>query len=106
MAIYKWPVRHLRNLGVTLAAAGMIMLVGIGIWEALTWLPKISPGAPTYLVRRYLFSVVTMTDVPTIPVTLSGIALLISWRAKVRRRLPLQPAGESSAESAVQTTKQ
>ena len=48
----------------------------------MTWLPKMLPGEPTYMVQRYLFSVVTMTDVPTIPVTLSGIALLFSWRFK------------------------
>ncbi|MBP86469.1 MAG: hypothetical protein CMJ64_07115 [Planctomycetaceae bacterium] len=52
----------------------------------MTWLPKISSGEPTYMVQRYLFSVATMTDVPTIPVTLSGLVLLISWRAKSCRR--------------------
>ncbi len=84
MAVYSWPARRLRNLGLALFSAGLLFLVGVAVWEVATWLPKISPGEPTYVIRRYLFSVVTMTDVPTIPVTFSGLALLISWRLKCR----------------------
>jgi hypothetical protein len=88
-AVHAWPAWRLRNLGLTFFAAGLVLLVGTGICEAMTWLPKIANGEPSCFVQRYLFSVVTMTDVPVIPVTLSGIVLLMSWRAKRRSYPPV-----------------
>jgi hypothetical protein len=100
IAIFVLSVTRLRTLGITLVAAGLLMLVGVGIWEAMTWLPKISPGEPTYMVRRYLFSVLTMTDLPTIPSMLSGVVLLISWQVKRRRlRMNALPSKTSPVTS-------
>jgi len=96
IAIYNLPPRWLRNLGAALVTVGLLILIGIGIWEAATWLPLFSPGEPTYAVQRYLFSLVTMTDVPTIPVALSGIALLIAYRVK-RPRHQLAATAQKTA---------
>lgn len=101
--VYAWPARRMRNLGVALSVASVLVLLGVGIWEAATWLPKISPGEPTYMVQRYLFSVITMTDVPTIPLTLSGLVLLIAWRTKIRRQRITETENDFSAETTVST---
>jgi hypothetical protein len=86
IATCAWPARRLHKLGFVLFSLGLLVLFGLGVWEAVTWLPKFSPGEPTYFIQRYLFSVITMTDLPTIPIALSGIALLISSRLKGRNR--------------------
>ncbi len=72
-----WPVVRLKFVGLRLTAVGLLPLVGIGIYEAVTWLPNISVGEPTYFIQRCLFAVVTLTDVPVIPVTLSGIVMVL-----------------------------
>jgi hypothetical protein len=80
-----WPADRLRLLGMVLTLAAVLSLLGVGVWEAATWLPKVPDGQPTYFVQRYLFSVVTLVDLPVIPVGLAGLA---AWIAAYTRKTP------------------
>lgn len=80
--IHSWPARTLRTVGLLLLACGLMTVVGIAIWNAMTWLPLMSGDQPTYFVQRVLFSVVTLTDLPVIPTTMAGFAMYISSHIK------------------------
>ncbi len=70
-----------------MTVVGVLTLIGIGLWETVAL-----SGHRSYLVQRFLFSVVTLTDVPVIPVTLAGIALCLGASAKrLRGRRSLTP---------------
>ncbi len=74
-----------RIAGRVLLGLGILLLTGVGTWEVMTWLPRISPGEPTYFFHRYAFAVVTMTDLPIFPLLLAGIVMLAASRVKTRR---------------------
>ncbi len=87
LLIRTWPSPRLRTLGVAVTVVGVLTLIGIGLWETVAL-----SGHRSYLVQRFLFSVVTLTDVPVMPVTLAGIALCLGARAKrLRGRRSLTP---------------
>ena len=82
LLIRSWPANWLRTGGLVLFAAGIATLVGIVIWEVVTWLPLVEGHPQTYFVQRFFFSVITLSDIPIIPVTLAGIAMYLSARIK------------------------
>ncbi|MBI2477933.1 MAG: hypothetical protein HYV60_04595, partial [Planctomycetia bacterium] len=88
LLIRSWPAYQLWIGGLVLLASGTATLVGIATWEAVTWLPLVRGDQQTYFVQRFLFSVITMTDLPVIPVTLAGIAMCLSARIKKVAALP------------------
>lgn len=79
MAIRTWSLPMLRRFGLTILALGVLMALGICVWETFTW-----PGDRAYLVHHWLFAVVTQVDVPVIPITLSGAGLVIGWLIRSR----------------------
>lgn len=101
--IRSWSVRRLRAVGLLLLACGIIALVGIAIWEAMTWLPRIAAGQPAYFVQRWLFSVVTLTDVPLIPIALAGIALYVSALIKQAVCSPTESSETTPARHVMET---
>lgn len=73
----------LRRGGLAVTSVGLLTLAGMAIWQAVTWLPQVPDGQPTYFVQRYLFTVITLVDVPIMPFTLAGLAMLVG--SKLRR---------------------
>ena len=49
-------------LGLALASAAILGLIVVGVWEDATWWPQASEWGRRYVVHRYLFAVVTLTD--------------------------------------------
>ncbi len=72
----------LRRIGLAAVSGGVPAIVSVGIWQAVTWLPQIQKGQPSYFVQRYLFTIITMVDVPIIPVTLAGVAAVVGAKVK------------------------
>ncbi len=89
----KW----LRRVGLAVTSVGLLTLVAIAVWQAVTWLPQVSEGRLTYFVQRYLFKVITLVDVPVMPITLAGLAALAGVKLK-RRRTPVEHSQPSLAE--------
>lgn len=89
--IYYVGDRPLWRMGIAASGAGLLALIAIAVYQAVTWLPLVGEGAATYFVRRCLFVAVTLTDVPIIPVTLAGLGLLAG--AVVKRRWRRVAAG-------------
>ena len=82
LAELRFPARRVRLLGSLLVVLGLAGLVSVGIWEAVTWLPKVGEWGRPYFLQRYLFSVVTLVDFPILQVLLVGAGL---WLAEGRR---------------------
>ena len=55
LAVWKLPASWLRRIGLVLFGAGMLGLTSVGVWEAVTWLPKVAEGQPSYFFWRCLF---------------------------------------------------
>ena len=82
VAAFRLPIHRVRLLATLCAALGLAGLVAIGVWEATTWLPKVSEWERPYFGQRFLFSVVTLVDFPILEVLLVGGGL---WLAESRR---------------------
>ncbi len=98
LTVRRCSATWLWRIGLAVTGVGLLALVAIAIWQALTWLPQVSEGQPTYFVQRYLFMVITLVDVPVIPITLAGLAALVGAKLK-RRRTPVEHSQPSLAES-------
>ncbi len=65
---YFVPVRlsctHSRLIGWSMMGLAVLGLVGVGVFEAVTWLPAVDHSIRPYFPRRWAFVVVTLTDVP------------------------------------------
>ncbi len=71
---------YLRFWGLLLVSLGVVSILGVGLYEALVWLPQASDWMREYYWRRWLFSVVTLTDYPILQSVLMGSILLCSIR--------------------------
>lgn len=78
---------------------GLAGIVLVGLHEALTWLPSTGVWGREYFLHRWAFVVVTLTDLPLLPLTLYGGMLILlppkMTRAEVIPAPP--PLLESSA---------
>ena len=74
-----------------LCSVGIAGLVSTGIYELMTWYPSASTLARSYLLRRWAFAVVTLTDFPMLQLLLYGMAGL-GWQkySCIRRNFGLQ----------------
>lgn len=101
-----WPIARLKFVGLGLTALGVLMLAGIGIYEAVTWLPNIPDGEPAYFVQRCLFSVVTLTDIPVLPMTLSGIVMVLgaAMRKRAKQRADRAEGGADATRAGKEDT--
>ena len=84
LVIRYWPARRLRAVGLLALGAAGLMVMGIVIWEAATWLPLVSGQYRIYFAHRILFSLVTLTDIPVILVSCAGMAMYMSGLFKKR----------------------
>jgi hypothetical protein len=82
VAAMRFPNRGVRLLGTILIALGATGLISVAGWEAATWLREANEWQRPYFVQRYLFSVVTLVDLPVLEVLLVGAGL---WLAESRR---------------------
>ncbi len=97
VAAVRLPVKRVRQLGTLFVALALSSLVGVGVWEAITWLPQAGEWGRPYFVQRYLFSVVTLVDFPILQFLLVGAGL---WLAESRRSpRSAMPAATSDGES-------
>ena len=78
LLIQRLSIRVLRILGLALTLSGLVALSGIGIYEATTWLPKVAVAEQSHFIQRWMFALVTLTDIPVIPVTMSGVTMVLS----------------------------
>ena len=92
----------LQNTGWGLVAVGLSGLLIVGLWELIPslphWLPRIRDLAPKYYMQRYLLSLVTLVDVPIVPLTLSGLGCLLIARTKAQ---PTSDVGDPSSKAHV-----
>lgn len=76
----------LRKAGLLLLMAGVSGLVLVAIWDILPsvphWVPRVRNLEPKYYLQRYLLSLITLIDVPVVPLTLNG--LLCLWISRRR----------------------
>lgn len=81
------PVK-LRKAGQLLLIAGVSGFAFVALWELIPslphWLPRVRDLDPKYYLQRFLLSLVTLIDVPVVPLTLDGLICL--WVAKRRRK--------------------
>ena len=87
----------LRRVRLAVTSIGLLALVAIAVWQAVTWLPQVPAGQPAYFVQRYLFKVITLVDVPVIPITLAGLVALVGVKLK-RRSVLVEHSQPSLAE--------
>jgi hypothetical protein len=72
------PGKWVWRLGVAIAAAGLCGLAGLAVWEAISWLPQASAIQRQYLGHRYLFTLVTLVDVPIMQFLVIGSGLCLA----------------------------
>lgn len=82
IALWSWPVRWTRRVGGLLLGCGLVCAGGVVVWEAVTWLPRLYPGEPTYFAQRCLFSLMTLVDLPILPAALVGLLLVSGSRVR------------------------
>ena len=82
-AIRCLPTEWLRRLGLACTMIGLTSLLTLAATETVRSWPDSSNLDPWYFAVRFLFSVVTLIDVPLIQVTFAG---LICWLATIRSR--------------------
>ncbi len=75
--------RTLRRMGLALGLAGLLSLAGIVTWEAIHWLPQVSPGYRSQFVLRCLFVVALLVDLPIVQATLCAVTC---WAAGIIRK--------------------
>lgn len=80
-----WSNRVLRLAGSLLLVVGLLGLLGVGVYEAVTWLPEVYAGIRRYFFHRWLLSIVMLADVPLIQFTLAGLAFKITVRVGSHR---------------------
>ena len=77
--------QRLLNIGFWVScSAGLTGVFAIGLHEFFTWYPNATDLARSYFLRRWAFAVITLTDFPTIPLFLYGLAGF-GWQAYRRR---------------------
>jgi hypothetical protein len=82
MLLRRGSARTVRAVGLVSTSVGIATLSVIAIWEWTHWYAIASDWQRGYLVHRYLFSIVTLVDVPVIEITLLGVAgLAVTARA-------------------------
>jgi hypothetical protein len=81
-AIRYLPTGWLRRLGLACTMIGLTALLALAAMETVRNWPDSSNIDPWFFAARFLFSVVTLVDVPVIQVTFAG---LICWLASIRR---------------------
>jgi hypothetical protein len=74
--LQRLTAKQLFQLGRILTSLGLITILAIGLYERLFWLPQANEFTRKFFLQRWAFSIVTMTDVPLITVTLSGMIML------------------------------
>jgi len=78
------------RLGAGLVSFAGLGLVGIAVWQALTWWAQVDKSLHAYVVQRYLFVLATLVDVPVLETLLAGVTL---WWASIWR-MAAPPANE------------
>lgn len=81
-AIRSWSSATLLRVGIALTAVGALGLLAIGVHDIFTWLPTVSESIQRYSIQRYLFRVVTLIDIPVIPLLVAGTVV---WSVGRRR---------------------
>lgn len=62
-----------RRFGWGLAAAALVMTLGMGIYDYFSW--QREPLAPTYVFQRFFFRIATLIDIPILQIGLTGILI-------------------------------
>jgi hypothetical protein len=77
--------RTVWRLGAGLVGLAGVALMSVGVWQGLTWWAAVDPSLHRYVVQRYLFVLVTLTDVPVLETLLAGATLCCAgaWRRPV-----------------------
>jgi hypothetical protein len=84
--------RAVWRIGAALVTLASVELVGVGVWQALTWWPAVDNSLHRFAGQRYLFVLATLVDVPVLETLLAGVTL---WWAGIWRERPAvaaQPA--------------
>lgn len=56
--------RNLRAASLVALVIGLGGMAGIAVWEAVSYLPTVAPGMPSYFWRRVVFRLAVLVDVP------------------------------------------
>ncbi len=105
LALQKWSGGTLRGVSIALTAVGALALLVIGVQDMLSWLPTVAQSIERYSIQRYLFRVITLVDLPVVPLLLAGI---VGWRVGRRRLFFTEAADlvEASAQEPDEADKQ
>lgn len=76
--------RTVWRIGATLVALAGVGLVGVGVWQGLTWWPAVDKSLHRFAPQRYLFALATTVDVPVLEALLAGVTLW--WAGLLRER--------------------
>jgi hypothetical protein len=63
------------RLGASLVSLAGIALVGIAVWQAMTWWPQVDKSLHGYVIQRYLFVIGTLVDVSVLETLVAGVTL-------------------------------
>ncbi|MFH1303678.1 MAG: hypothetical protein ABIK07_21690 [Planctomycetota bacterium] len=95
----RFTTKQIFHIGCVLTSLGLMMILAVGLYERLIWLPQANEFARRFFLQRWAFSVVTMTDVPLIPITLSGMIILFSSYYSRLSEFSSHPAEDSIRSS-------
>lgn len=82
LASLKCSSKQLQRIGFGLILVGVIGIIGVGIYQSMTWLQVTRPSLRQYFFQRWGFSILTLTDIPILQSVLFGTILLSASRVK------------------------
>ena len=79
----------IRWLGTAIATSGLVLALGIILWQWFVWLPNVGEWAKPYIWQRCAFAVATAIDIPSIQLIAVGTALRYFHRETLASRFDL-----------------
>ncbi len=80
------PRRTVRRIGLVVLASSGLALLGAAGWVYWSWYRLVSEWQQQYVLQRYIYTVVTLVEVPIVPSGLFGAFLLYAARPNDRPR--------------------
>ena len=69
-------IRSPQHLGKILFITGAIMVLGVVLYQAATWLPTVSDWKHSYFIQRCGFVIVTSVDIPMLQLIAIGLFMI------------------------------
>ena len=76
------PQASVRQVGLGLFTAGLLVTVGIMAWGAIDWMAGVGATRHQYVVQRAVFVLATMVDVPALQLAGAGLLCYVVGRRR------------------------